>query len=133
MARKTRLGQHGVGSEPYGGFSPKTPAAVGHNPGRITRLAQFGIGAERYAGFVAKTPAAGGGAGAHNPGRITRLAQFGIGARRYRANAFAGRVEEIIVVVVPPAPPLPLWDVSAMARQRKRREQDLEIVFLLLG
>ena len=50
----TRLGQFGVGVEPYAGFQAKIPGRSGV---QITRLGQFGVGVERYAGFVAKTAA----------------------------------------------------------------------------
>lgn len=55
----TRLGQIGVGVEPYGTFSPKDPApSTGpHNPGLITRLAQFGVGVSKYGTFEPKSAA----------------------------------------------------------------------------
>lgn len=55
----TRLGQIGVGVEPYGTFSPKDPApSTGpHNPGLITRLAQFGVGVSKYGTFQPKSAA----------------------------------------------------------------------------
>lgn len=51
----TRLGQLGVGVQPYPGFAPKDAAAAGpHNPGVITRLAQFGVVAAKYGTFAPK-------------------------------------------------------------------------------
>jgi len=52
----TRLGQIGVGVQPYPGFDPKDPAPTSgpHNPGVITRLAQFGIGLSKYGDFQPK-------------------------------------------------------------------------------
>lgn len=52
----TRLGQIGVGAEPYAGFVAKTATST-KGAGHFTRLVQFGIGGAKYAGFVAKTPA----------------------------------------------------------------------------
>jgi len=55
----TRLGQFGVGVEPYGTFDPKDPAPTSdpHNPGLITRLSQFGVGVAKYGTFQPKTEA----------------------------------------------------------------------------
>ena len=55
----TRLGQFGVGVEPYGTFDPKDPAPTSdpHNPGLITRLSQFGVGAAKYGTFEPKIEA----------------------------------------------------------------------------
>lgn len=51
----TRLGQIGVGLQPYAGFAPKADASTGtHNPGVITRLGQCGIGLARYGTFLPK-------------------------------------------------------------------------------
>jgi len=55
----TRLGQIGVGVQPYPGFDPKDPAPTSgpHDPGLITRLSQFGVGAAKYATFLPKSAA----------------------------------------------------------------------------
>lgn len=55
----TRLGQLGVGVQPYGTFQPKTaaPDTDPHNPGVITRLGQFGIGLAKYGTFQPKAEA----------------------------------------------------------------------------
>ena len=56
----TRLGQIGIGVEPYGTFQPKdaAPDTDPHNPGLITRLGQFGIGLAKYGVFQPKSEAA---------------------------------------------------------------------------
>lgn len=51
----TRLGQIGIGSEPYAGFAAKVP---GRSSAQITRLTQAAIGGRKYAVFQAKTAAA---------------------------------------------------------------------------
>jgi len=55
----TRLGQIGVGVQPYPGFDPKDPAPTSgpHNPGVITRLCQIGVGVSRYGTFQPKSQA----------------------------------------------------------------------------
>jgi hypothetical protein len=58
----TRLGQIGVGVEPYGAFAPKTAAGSGHT-GQFTRLTQMAIMGQHYPGFAPKTAAGGGGLG----------------------------------------------------------------------
>lgn len=110
MAR-TRLGQIGVGVEPYGGFAPKSSASVGpHNPGRITRLQSFGIMGRRCV-FVAKGGAffAGlglGGTGEDEAVGARKRGQRGkifkpTGLPPIRANKRSSEVEVTPVVVEP--------------------------------
>src|SRR4051812_24349375 len=55
----TRLGQFGVGVQPYPGFVAKSDASVSpHDPGVITRLGQCGVGLARYGTFLPKGQAA---------------------------------------------------------------------------